>query len=187
MKRALVAFSIIVLACAPQVRPTAVSGFALKTVAGAPFVLGASVEQSPFTVFEFFSADCPVQKAHDQRLIELYRRYQTQGVQFFAVDSEMGASTEHAVQEKRKRGYPFPMLIDEQSRFADSLGASYSTFSIVVDRTGTIRYQGGIDSDRVRPRPDSTPYLQNALDDLLAGRAPRQAVGNVYGCMLRKW
>ena len=189
MKRLLAAylFSTQALACAHDVRPSGVWGIPLTSVEGTRFSPEVNAKGARFTVIEFFSTDCPVQKAHDLRLIELYRRYRPRGVQFFAVDSEVVASSRHDAIERQARGYPFPIFVDENGRFADALGVSYSTFTIIVDHEGVIRYQGGIDSDRVEPRPDAKPYLQNALDDLLSGKAPRQAVGNVFGCMLRRW
>ena len=89
--------------------------------------------------------------------------------------------------ESRERGYPVPILIDENGRIADGVRADYSTFRLVVDRQGSIRYKGSIDSDWVDSSANATPYLSNALDDLLSGKKPRMAVCKVFRCRLRKW
>jgi hypothetical protein len=58
---------------------------------------------------------------------------------------------------------------------------------VVLDREGHVLYRGGIDSDKQRLHSDATPFLRNALDDLLAGRAPLRPEGKTLGCVLRRW
>lgn len=174
-------------ACAQVARAPRAEGFEFDGGRGMRWNLQENVAKSAFTVLEFFSSDCPVQRAHDARLVEVYERYHPRGVAFVAVDSEAGATPERDDSERRGRGYPFPILVDDNGRFADWVRASYSTYTIVMDRSGKIRYEGGIDSDHVTLTDGATPYLSDALEDLLSGRAPRLAVGKVSGCMLRKW
>jgi hypothetical protein len=138
-----------------------------------------------FTVLVFFSANCDTQRAHDPRLVALARRYEQQGVVFFAVDSEQGSRAGEDAQEVRLRHYPYPILMDEQARLAGALDAQYSTYSVVLDRQGHVRYHGGIDSDQIHMTKDATAYLRDALDDLLAGREPRRTFGEALGCSLR--
>jgi hypothetical protein len=78
-------------------------------------------------------------------------------------------------------------LIDEKGSLAKAYGAAYAGHTVVLDRAGTVVYRGGIDSDRVHLTDDATPYLRNALDDLVAGRPPRVAGAKVLGCALRTW
>ena len=138
-----------------------------------------------WTVLVFFSADCDCQAAHDARLRELDHRYRPRGVRFFAIDSEIHAGLARDAAEARSRGYGFPMLIDRHAAVAKALGAEYSTYSVVLDARGRIRYRGGIDSDLVHLRSDATFYLRDALEDLLAGREPHRAYGEALGCALR--
>jgi hypothetical protein len=115
----------------------------------------------------------------------LARRYASRGVAFFAVDSERDASLERDTQLARERAYPFPILRDVRGRLARSLGAEYSTYSVIVDAQGHVRYHGGMDSDQVHLQNDTHAYLRNALDDLLAGREPRVSTSEALGCGLR--
>lgn len=174
-------------ACAARSRSVSIGGFEFTTTSGARSSLLQSIGNAKFTVIEFFSSECPVQKSHDARLVELYRRFSALGVAFIAVDSEVTASAEQDEHERRSRGYPFPIVIDENARFANSVHAEYSTYTLVVDRQGTIRYEGGIDSDRAVLTGSPAPYLSDALDDLLSGREPRLAASKAFGCMLQKW
>ena len=77
-----------------------------------------------------------------------------------------------------------PVVLDPDALLADALHAEYATYSVVLDAAGAIRYRGGIDSDKSFLRDDAIPYLRDALDDLLAGAAPRRAETEALGCVL---
>jgi hypothetical protein len=143
--------------------------------------------RAPWTVLVFFSPTCHCLEQHDARLRALYDAYRPRGVQFLMVDSEVRGSPAADEAEARRRGYPFPIVQDRGATLADQLGADYATYSVVLDAEGRVRYRGGIDSDRTHLHDDATPYLQHALDDLLAGHAPRVAQGKALGCALQKW
>jgi hypothetical protein len=145
------------------------------------------VESAPLTVFVFFSPECHCLAQHEGRLRALHERYRARGVRFVMVDSEVRGSPARDHEEAERRAYPFPILYDRHARLADSLGAEYATYSVVVDRTGRVRYRGGIDSDKTHLHDSATPYLEDAIDDLLGGLAPRLAEGTTLGCALEKW
>jgi peroxiredoxin len=175
-----------VCACGRPAIPAAAPSASLVDESGATQSFRELAARAPFTVVVFFSASCPVQVAHDERLRALYDRYHARGVQFLAVDSEVGATPERDAGEAKSRGYAFPIWIDRGAAFADAMHAEYATFTVVVDRDGRVRYAGGIDSDRAKLHDDARVYVADALDDLLAGREPRQASGKTLGCALRK-
>jgi AhpC/TSA family len=138
-----------------------------------------------YSVVLFFSADCHVLRAHDERLRQLALDFQERRVRFVAVDSEVDATLERDRAEALQRQYSFPILLDPGGRLAGSLDAVYAGYIVVVDGSGIVRYRGGIDSDRVHLRDDATPHLRNALEDLVAGRTPRTAESKALGCALR--
>jgi hypothetical protein len=140
--------------------------------------------QTKLTVIEFFSAHCPCQKQHDQRLRSIADAYRDRSVSVVAVDSEVGAGSARAGEEKARRGYPFPILIDADGVVATALHASYATYTVIADREGRILYAGGIDSDKNHLTADATPFLREALDDALADRPVRRPVGKTLGCAL---
>ena len=49
--------------------------------------LAEQIHRGPWTVITFFSAGCPVQQNHDERLIETWKTFHGRSVQFFAIDS----------------------------------------------------------------------------------------------------
>jgi hypothetical protein len=148
---------------------------------------GELVARAPFTVLVFFSRECHCLDQHDRRLVDLYAAYHPRGVELVMVDSEVRASPASDAAEAARRGYPFPIFIDRGARLADALDAQYATYSVIVSATGRVLYRGGIDSDKNHLHDGSTPYLRDALDDLLAGRPPRLASSKALGCSLEKW
>jgi hypothetical protein len=144
-------------------------------------------ELSALTVLVFFSPDCDCLTEHDARLVAIADAYRSRGVRLFMVDSEARGSLERDAAEGRRRRYSFPILLDRSARVADLLGAEYSSYAVVIDASGRVRYRGGIDSDKLHLHDDATPYLRNALDDLLSGREPRLTEGKALGCALQRW
>ncbi len=138
------------------------------------------------TVFVFFSTHCHCLDAHDGRLRTLEGADRPRGVQFVMVDSEADGSPASDAAQAKRRGYHFPIMRDRGAKLADAVGAEYATYTVVADAEGRIRYRGGIDSDNVHLHEDASLYLQNALDDLLAGHPPRVPEGRTLGCALMK-
>jgi len=170
----------------PAQHADALAGIVVTDSGGRAIDLRTETTGAPATVVEFFSAHCPCQKAHDERLVLLHDVYAPRGVRFVAIDAETGASPARDAEEARARGYPFPLLADATGAAARALGAEFATTTIVLDREGNVRYRGGIDSDRTHLTDDAEPYLRDALDDVLAGRAPRKPTGKVLGCTLER-
>jgi len=154
---------------------------------GATIDVHQLIGRAPLTVFVFFSRACHCLNKHDPRILALYDAYRERGVQLVMVDSEVRGSPEGDAEEAKRRSYPFPILIDRQGKLAEALRAEYATYSVVVDAKGQVRYHGGFDSDKTHLRDDAIPYVKNALDDLLAGKEPRQAEAKTLGCALETW
>jgi peroxiredoxin len=160
------------------------TGIVLVNEHGRDVPLAPMVGEAPFTVIEFFSAHCPCQRAHDARLRELFETYSPRGVKFLAIDSEDGASPERVAKESHARNYPFPLLADPKGTSAQAFGAIISMYTVILDREGHVRYEGGLDSNRAHLSASATFYVRDALDDLLAGREPRTKKGKALGCTL---
>jgi|HubBroStandDraft_6_1064221.scaffolds.fasta_scaffold768636_2 hypothetical protein len=173
--------------CAPAPRPPpGLPTLALPGSDGAPHRLDLIARGAPFTVVTFFSASCPCQRAHDARLLDLSARYGPRGVAFVSVDAEATASLALDRDEARARRYPFPLLTDAGGAAADALGATWATYTVVVDSAGRVRYRGGIDSDKQWLSDGATLWLRDALDRLLAGGDPDPAETEPLGCALRR-
>jgi hypothetical protein len=174
---------LLVAACGSLTPPLA--GTVPVVAAGGPS-LDELTRGAPLTVVVFFSSHCPCQRAHDERLRALAARYEQARVRFVLVDAEADADPQRDELEARARRYPFPILADPSGSLADSLGAEYATYTVVLDAGQRVRYQGGIDSDKQHLTDDARFYLRDALDALVAGRDPAVPVGKTLGCVLRR-
>ncbi|MFO0595341.1 MAG: redoxin domain-containing protein [Myxococcaceae bacterium] len=158
----------------------------LPATGGGSISLAAEVAAHELTVVLFFSAECPVQRSHDARFLELVKAYEGRGVHFIAVDAQSNASIEKATEQAARRQYPFPLVVDVEGTWADALGARFTTTVAVIDRQGVTRYLGGIDSDRVTLTETATPFLRDALEAVLGGREVPNAQTKALGCVLRR-
>jgi hypothetical protein len=173
------------LVTAAPAAPVELPNLTLEATSGARVELRPALRASRFTVFVFFSAQCPCMAAHDERLVQLARSYQPGDVQFFLVDSEVGDALLRDRTEAARRQYPFAILADPKGRLAEVLGARFATTTIVVDGSGNVRYRGGIDSEKRQPNPAGRFYLKEALSALLAGKPPDVLETKSLGCYLR--
>jgi peroxiredoxin len=186
-RRCLLTLTLAAIGCAgPEVMSTRLTAAPLLGTDRAMHALGPSGHRR-LTVLFFFADHCPYQEAHDARLRELYAIYHPRGVDVFAVDSETQATPDRDAVEANKRGYPFPILLDRGGALARRVGAEYATEAFVLDAESVVRYHGGIDSDERTLHADATPFLRDALDDLLAARPLRRAESQVLGCALQTW
>ncbi len=186
--RAFVTLALSVAGCAAPAAPSRFpSAYALSLAGsdGRVHDVTAELAHARFTIFVFYSEDCPCMRVHEGRLAELRQRYGASGVRVVLVDSETTAEAARDAAEARKRGYPFPLLTDSDARLARLFGARFATHAIVVDAAGAVRYSGGIDSDKNVLHADAKPYLREALDALLAGRMPPVPDREPLGCALR--
>jgi len=173
--------------CTSVREPASAHDVALVSPEGSGVPFDQWVGRAPWTVFVFVAKDCPCLDAHGDRIVALARRYGPRGVQFLGVDSEVGSTPASASREAARLGFPFPILVDRGAELANVFDAQYATYSVVVDRSGHVVYSGGLDTDKRKLHDDATFYVQEALDDVLAGKPPRRSTGKALGCSLRKW
>jgi peroxiredoxin len=169
-------------ATAPPPPPTAATPAVLEGTDGRPHSVPSP--EGALTILEFFSATCPCQAAHDQRLRSIAADYAGRGVAILAVDSEVDAKVERDRAEAARRGYPFPVVVDPGGVIARAYQAEFATYIVLMNRAGDVLYRGGIDSDKRHLHPDATSFLRDALDDALAGRPLRRPEGRTLGCAL---
>ena len=163
--------------------PAGMGDAILKDARGARLPLGQLLREHRFTVVVFYAATCPCFAAHVDRLQRLATEFGPQGVGFLVVDSERHTAREPAPPPLVAPA--LPLFRDEDGRLARNLGALYATESYVVDAHGSIRYRGGIDSDRKHLRVDTQPFLRQALLKLVSGNAPALASSKALGCALK--
>jgi thiol-disulfide isomerase/thioredoxin len=139
----------------------------------------------------FICNHCPYVKAVEDRLIRLAREFEPRGVQFVAVCANDAENYPDDAFDKlaarwRERGYGFPYLHDEGQDVARAFGAVCTPDLFVFDRERRLAYRGRIDDSWKDESRVTRRELADALEALVAGRAPAREQRPSMGCSI-KW
>jgi peroxiredoxin len=145
----------------------------------------------PVLVVVFSCNHCPYVQAYEDRLVAIQRDYAARGVQVIAINSNDDAnypedSFEQMVARARAKGFNFLYLRDASQTVARAYGATHTPQLFVFDRARSLRYTGKIDDNWQNPKAVTRQYLRDAIDALLADRAPAESQTHAIGCTI-KW
>ncbi|HTI52319.1 MAG TPA: redoxin domain-containing protein [Planctomycetaceae bacterium] len=149
----------------------------------------ADFRDKPYLVITFITCECPLSNQYLPVLTELQQKYAGKGVQFVAVNSQPGVTSEKIATHAKDYAIGFPVLCDTRQTVADILSASRTCETFVLDPQRFVRYQGRID-DRYqyttkRDNP-SRHDLAAALDELLANQNVSVKTTEVSGCLISR-
>jgi peroxiredoxin len=135
----------------------------------------------------FSCVHCPYVVAWEDRLNEVARDYSGRAG-LVAVNSNagyLGDGLDDMKQRAAEKGFAFPFLYDETQEVASSYGAARTPEVFLFDGEHRLAYHGAPDSDHQDPE-GADPYLRDALEAVLAGRAPDVQDSPAVGCTI-KW
>ena len=161
-----------------------VSDFTLKTAANAAVNL-ASYAGSKAVVVVFVNPACPFTRLYQGRLSALSSAYGSKGVQFLFINVpiNLDAAT------NADGPIDLPTLTDDSQQASNQLGVSKTTEAVVLVPAGgrfAVRYQGAIDDNPQVAGSVQQRYLQQALDNLLAGRPAGIEGKRAAGCLIKR-
>ena len=159
----------------------------LRGVDGTRYALSSFTDR-PVLVLMFTCNGCPTVKAEEDRMIALQEAYARRGVQFVAINSNNAylspADTfPEMVKRAHEKRFNFPYLKDEGGSVAGAFGAISTPHIFVLDSGRILRYAGRIDDAR-DPVKATHSDLEDALEDVLAGRAVKVAETKPFGCAI---
>lgn len=164
--------------------------FDLPAVDGQDYSLGSfSGKQAVVVIFS--CNHCPYVVATEDRMIGLQADYADRGVQLVAINPndevQYPADSFEAMKTRAaEKGFNFPYLRDESQQVARAYGASVTPEVFLVDAGGTVVYHGRIDDNVMEPDSVGRHDLQEALDELLAGKEISLQETEPVGCSV-KW
>jgi thiol-disulfide isomerase/thioredoxin len=137
------------------------------------------------TVVIFTSFDCPNSNNYTPTLLDFARKYDDMGIKFIAVaENDLTESELKAKVAEFK--LPYPVFTDPKQAIADTFKAKTTPEAFVLDHNRVLRYRGRIDnmfSERLKRNPKVTDHdLENAIEDLLAGKPVRTPITVAVGC-----
>lgn len=119
-----------------------------------------------------WSSSCKTCQAYAEKLEALRKAYGARGVVFLGLAPNAGETAGAIEEAKRASGLGLPIAIDAGGAVCKAFSALTTPTVYVLDGERRLRYEGVIDDGN---RRSPTPYLQQALDALLAGQAPPRA------------
>jgi len=161
----------------------------LSDTAGATWTEAAG-EGTQATVIVFTCNHCPYALAWHERIADAARDYAGRGVQFLAInpnDSERYPRDSPQAMRARVEAedWPMPYLHDASQDVARAYGAKTTPDLFVLDAERRLRYRGAPDADH-GDESLRADWLRDALDAVLAGRAPERPQTEPVGCSI-KW
>lgn len=167
--------------------------FALKNVDNKQVAFSNFPNAKGFIV-AFTCNTCPVAKAYEERIMELDKKYASQGYPVIAINPNdptisAGDSFDKMKERAREKGYSFPYLYDEGQKVTNSYGAKNTPTVFLVSRTNKgnlIEYMGAIDNDSQNANPEKIKYLEQAIQSLQENKKPAINFTKAIGCSVRR-
>ncbi len=168
------------------------SDFKLKNVDGKYVSLSDYPDATGFIVI-FTCNHCPYAIAYQDRIIELNKEYEVLGYPVVAINSNdpdiaPDDSYENMVVRAKEKGFTFPYLYDETQEVYRKYGAKRTPHVYLLQKNGkdlVVRYIGAIDDNSQDASKVTTPYLANAIEALIAGKAPDPSMTKAIGCSIK--
>jgi peroxiredoxin len=151
----------------------------------------ADFADDPVLVVFFTCNHCPYVIGSDEVTRATALKYAPRGVRFVGLNANAAStyaedSFDHMVARMAEHGFPWLYLHDESQQTALAYGALKTPHFFVFDGERDLAYTGrGVDQPR-DPSKMTVNDLENALDDLLAGRPVATPLTNPIGCNV-KW
>ena len=129
---------------------------------------------------------CPVAVAYEDRFKEFTKQYKDKGVAFVAINvNNLAADKLPKMKERAKdKKFNFPYLYDPTQQIARDFGATCTPHLFVLCKKRKIAYMGAFD-DNIKPDKVAKHYVRNAVDALLAGKAPEVTETLQTGCGIK--
>ncbi len=147
-------------------------------------------------VLEWTNHLCPFVKKHysSGNMQALQKKYTDQSVVWLSVissaEGKQGFVTPYEANEQTtsRKAAPTAVLLDPLGRVGKLYGARTTPHVFIIDKQGTLVYQGAVDdipSSNVKDIEQAQNYVQPALDELLAGKPVSLSATKPYGCSVK--
>jgi len=150
----------------------------------------ADVAGKSGTLVVFTCNHCPFAKDWEQRIVELANTYAGKGIGVVLVNAnDPTTHPEDGYEEMqtraKSRGMKVPYVVDATSGVARAFGASVTPEAFLFDKAGKLAYHGTIDDNRKEADKVKVRYLKDALDAVVAGKAPAVPETKGLGCGIK--
>jgi peroxiredoxin len=151
----------------------------------------ASFPSAKGFIIVFTCNHCPFAKLYRQRLNDLNKKYKKLGVPLLAINSMdsvlyQDEGIDWMRKAARSQKFKFAYLQDAKQSVAKDFGAQHTPQAYVIwkeNNQWVIKYSGSIDNNGEHPKM-ATPYIANAVDELLNGKKVTLDKTESFGCKI---
>jgi hypothetical protein len=195
----LVLFLLFLAACQQDARATTLSAgpapdFTLPDTQGGTHSL--SDYRGQYVILEWLNYDCPFVRKHygSGNMQATQARWTEEGVVWLAIVSSAPGKQGHFPNDVMNRrseeynGRQTAILMDEDGQVGRAFSARTTPQMVIINPEGEILYNGAIDN---RPSPNpatiegATNYVNQVMEEALAGRPISVSATQPYGCAVR--
>lgn len=137
-------------------------------------------------VLNFCSQKCPWSLGADPDIVRLATDYKEKGVVFLGIDSHNSTPVDEIKQHVEKAKISYPILKDNENKYADAVNAQRTPELYVIDKEGKLVYHGAFDNRRAPGKQGDVSYLKDALEEALAGKPVTKAEVAAWGCTIKR-
>jgi len=167
--------------------------FKLKNI-NDQFVSLADYKTAKGFIVVFTCNHCPYAIAYEDRIEELDKKYASKGYPVIAINPNDAVSYpedsfENMKVRAKQKGFTFPYLYDETQVTAKTYGALRTPHVYLLQKSSSdliVKYVGAIDDNSQDAKAVKIKYLENAVDELLAGKDVSTKETKAIGCSI-KW
>ena len=154
--------------------------FELSDLEGKPFALAAL--RGRIVVLNFWSVECNWCRRVDRELLNWMAQWGDQVVVAW-IAANSNEDLDLLKRTAMERHIP-EVLIDAGQKVADLYGAQTTPHFFVVDRQGTLRYQGAWDDITFRQRSATRVYIPEVIEALINDQPVEISQTAAYGCTI---
>ncbi|MCB0736116.1 MAG: thioredoxin family protein [Bacteroidetes bacterium] len=166
--------------------------FTLKNVDGKKVSL-SDYNDKKGVILVFTCNHCPFAIKWEDRIIELDKNYAKKDWPVVAInpnDPEVvpNDGPEEMKKRAKEKGFTFPYLFDEGQKIFPKYGATKTPHVFLLKRYKKefkVEYIGAIDDNYQDASKVTTKYVENAIEDLEAGKKPRLTEAKAIGCSIK--
>lgn len=147
----------------------------------------ADLKDKAVVVVVFTCNTCPTAVDYEDRIMALTKKYAVDGkVAVVAINANQVADDLLPKMKDRatNRKFNFAYLHDGTQDVAKAYGATFTPEFFVLDQNRKVVYMGALD-DSTAPDKVKLRYVEDAIDAVLAGKAPETRETVARGCLVR--
>ena len=171
--------------CMPEGKGVRAAEFSLEDQEGKQ--VGLTDFAGKIVVMEWINPDCPfVQRHYEAKtMADLARKYKRKGVIWLAINSTHYMNQQTNKDWASKYRLQYSILDDHTGKVGRLYGAKTTPHMFIIDQGGKVVYRGAIDDDPSGSKDKPLNYVDQALGELVGGKAVSVSESKSYGCSVK--